>query len=39
MVQDIEKGIFRNLDVDEHLILPANTNIRFLFTASDVIHS
>lgn len=36
---DLNIGDFRNLDVDEHLILPANTYIRFLITATDVIHS
>ena len=39
LLQDIEPGSFRLLDTDEHLILPANTTIRFLITSTDVIHS
>jgi cytochrome c oxidase subunit 2 len=34
-----QEGLFRLLDTDEHLILPSNTPIRLLITASDVIHS
>jgi len=37
--QDLNKGYFRLLDTDEHLIIPSNTPIRFLITASDVLHS
>lgn len=37
--QDLNKGYFRLLETDEHLIIPSNTPIRFLITASDVIHS
>ena len=37
--QDLQKGYFRLLDTDEHLIIPSNTPIRFLITASDVLHS
>jgi heme/copper-type cytochrome/quinol oxidase subunit 2 len=39
MNQDLNIGDLRNLDVDEHLILPSNTYIRFLITSTDVIHS
>lgn len=39
LLQDLPKGAFRQLDTDSHLILPANTRIRFLITATDVIHS
>lgn len=39
LAQDLNKGFFRLLDTDEHLILPSNTPIRLLITASDVIHS
>lgn len=39
MNQDLNIGDFRNLDVDEHLILPSNTYIRFLITSTDVIHA
>lgn len=37
--QDLDKGFFRLLDTDEHLILPSNTPIRLLITGADVIHS
>ena len=39
MSHDLNLGFFRNLDTDEHLIVPANVPIRFLVTSSDVIHS
>jgi len=39
MSQDLNPGFFRLLETDEYLILPSNTPIRFLVTASDVIHS
>eukprot|EP00195_Chlamydomonas_chlamydogama_P006250 CAMPEP_0202892268 /NCGR_PEP_ID=MMETSP1392-20130828/2019_1 /ASSEMBLY_ACC=CAM_ASM_000868 /TAXON_ID=225041 /ORGANISM="Chlamydomonas chlamydogama, Strain SAG 11-48b" /LENGTH=155 /DNA_ID=CAMNT_0049576163 /DNA_START=150 /DNA_END=617 /DNA_ORIENTATION=+ len=39
MVQDIQPGQLRILEVDERLVLPTNTLIRFLVTASDVLHS
>lgn len=39
MLQDIEPGQLRLLDVDERLVLPTNTLIRLLVTASDVLHS
>jgi len=39
MLQDIEPGQLRLLDVDERLVLPTNTLIRVLVTASDVLHS
>ena len=32
-------GQKRLLDVDNRLVIPQNTNVRFLITASDVIHS
>ena len=34
-----EKDIFRILDVDNRIIVPINTQIRMLITATDVIHS
>ncbi len=34
-----EKGKNYLLEVDKHLVIPANTKVRFLVTASDVIHS
>jgi heme/copper-type cytochrome/quinol oxidase subunit 2 len=37
--QDIEPGQLRILEVDERLVLPTNTLIRILVTASDVLHS
>lgn len=34
-----EKGEFYLLEVDEPLVLPTNTRVRFLISANDVIHS
>lgn len=34
-----EKGRYYNLEVDNHLVLPANRKVRFLITANDVIHN
>ena len=41
MVQDenIQPGQMRVLEVDERLVLPTNTLIRLLVTASDVLHA
>jgi heme/copper-type cytochrome/quinol oxidase subunit 2 len=39
LLQDLNPGILRLLDTDEHLIIPSNTSLRFLITATDVIHS
>lgn len=36
---DLSLGGLRNLEVDEHLIVPSNTYLRFLITSTDVIHS
>nr|QGT34974.1 cytochrome c oxidase subunit II [Evacanthus heimianus] len=36
---DLESSQFRLLEVDNKIVLPFNTNIRLLFTSSDVIHS
>jgi cytochrome c oxidase subunit 2 len=36
---DLEKGQLRLLEVDNPLVLPTNTHIRVLVTASDVLHS
>jgi heme/copper-type cytochrome/quinol oxidase subunit 2 len=36
---DLFEGEYRLLEVDERLVLPVNTHIRVLVTASDVIHS
>lgn len=35
---DLELGDFRLLDVDNRLIVPVNTHIRFIVTATDVLH-
>ena len=35
----IDNGIFRLLEVDNRLILPRNTHIRFVITSNDVLHS
>lgn len=39
MLTDVQPGQLRVLEVDERLVLPTNTLIRVLVTASDVIHS
>lgn len=36
---DLEKGHLRLLEVDNRIVLPANTHIRVLVTAADVLHS
>jgi len=36
---DLEKGQFRLLEVDNRVILPYLTQVRLLVTAGDVIHS
>jgi cytochrome c oxidase subunit 2 len=37
--EDLTLGNLRLLDVDNYIMLPINTTIRLLITASDVIHS
>jgi len=37
--EDLKLGSVRNLEVDNALILPTETNIRLLVTSTDVIHS
>ncbi|KEP62904.1 UNVERIFIED_CONTAM: cytochrome C oxidase subunit IIb, putative [Hammondia hammondi] len=37
--EDLLPGMLRNLEVDKRLTLPTRTHIRFLITATDVIHS
>ena len=37
--EDLILGNLRLLDVDNYIMLPINTTIRLLITASDVIHS
>jgi cytochrome c oxidase subunit 2 len=36
--EDLDKGQFRLLEVDNRVVLPTNTHIRILITASDVLH-
>lgn len=36
---DLEIRIFRLLDVDNHIVIPINTQIRILISSLDVIHS
>jgi len=36
---DLVKGTFRLLEVDNRVVLPVNTHIRLLVTAADVLHS
>jgi len=37
--EDLKLGSLRNLEVDNALVLPTETNVRLLVTSSDVIHS
>jgi heme/copper-type cytochrome/quinol oxidase subunit 2 len=36
---ELELGELRLLEVDNRIVLPVNTHIRILVTASDVLHS
>ena len=36
--EDLDKGQFRLLEVDNRVVVPINTHIRVLITASDVLH-
>jgi cytochrome c oxidase subunit 2 len=36
---DLEEGQFRLLEVDNRVVLPVDTHVRFILTGSDVIHS
>jgi len=36
---DLHLGGFRLLEVDQRLVLPRRTHIRFLVTSTDVLHS
>jgi cytochrome c oxidase subunit 2 len=36
---ELPEGNFRLLEVDNHTVLPINTQIRVLITAADVLHS
>ena len=35
---DLEDGQLRLLDVDNRLLIPVNTHVRFIVTSNDVIH-
>jgi len=37
--EDLEDGALRMLEVDNRVILPEFTHVRFILTAADVIHS
>jgi len=37
--EDLVKGTYRLLEVDNRVILPTKTSIRLLITSSDVLHS
>ena len=37
-VEDLEEGGLRMLEVDNRVILPELTHVRFIITAADVIH-
>merc|ERR1739844_277814 len=36
---ELELGIFRNLEVDKRIVLPYETQLKLLVTRADVIHS
>jgi cytochrome c oxidase subunit 2 len=36
--EDLEEGQLRLLEVDERVVVPTNTHIRFIITAADVLH-
>lgn len=36
---DLSPGDFRLLEVDNHTVLPVNSNVRFIITSADVLHS
>jgi len=36
---DLESGQFRLLDVDNRMVIPADTHVRLIITGADVIHS
>jgi cytochrome c oxidase subunit 2 len=36
---DLELGQLRLLEVDEKVVVPANTHVRVIITSADVIHS
>src|SRR5690606_19580787 len=38
-VDELPKGVYRLLEVDNRVLLPVNTHIRVLVTAADVLHS
>mmetsp|Transcript_12561 Transcript_12561/g.29960 ORF Transcript_12561/g.29960 Transcript_12561/m.29960 type:complete len:165 (-) Transcript_12561:294-788(-) len=37
--EDLKPGMCRNVDVDKRLTVPTRTHLRFLVTATDVLHS
>jgi cytochrome c oxidase subunit 2 len=39
MIQDLNLGQLRLLEVDNPLLVPTNTHLRFIITATDVLHS
>jgi cytochrome c oxidase subunit 2 len=36
--EDLENGALRMLEVDNRLVIPELTHVRFVITAADVIH-
>jgi heme/copper-type cytochrome/quinol oxidase subunit 2 len=36
---DLSKGSFRLLEVDNRVVVPVNTHVRVLITSADVLHS
>lgn len=37
-VEDLEAGQLRQLEVDSRVVVPVNTHVRFIITATDVLH-
>jgi len=37
--EDLDKGQFRLLEVDNRVVVPTNTHVRLIVTATDVLHS
>jgi cytochrome c oxidase subunit 2 len=38
-INDLEEGGLRLLEVDNRIVVPANTHVRVIVTGADVIHS
>ena len=38
MESDLEEGQYRLLDVDNRVVIPTDTHVRFIVSANDVLH-